>query len=88
MTWALELLLILHIHTACQQACFLVDSMLYPLCSTIMGCKKAVADAYAVPGDHTSQMCAYSIQAVLLNLAVICDHKVGGICLQQDTLQC
>lgn len=37
---------------------------------------------YAVPGHNTPQVSAYSIQAVLLNLLVLCDNKVCGISLR------
>lgn len=45
--------------------------------------KSGAITTYAVPGDHTSQVCAYSIQTVLLNLLVLCHNQVCGISLQQ-----
>ena len=46
------------------------------------------AVTYAVPWDNTSQVCADSVQTVLLNLALICDHQVGGVSLQHNTNAC
>ena len=41
---------------------------------------------YAVPGHNTPQVSTYSIQAILLNLLVVCDNKVCGISLRYKTM--
>ena len=45
-------------------------------------------DTYVIPGDNTSQVGADSVQTILLNLLVICDHKVSGIRLQFHATGC